>query len=288
VADAYTALVLPQLGPASPVEYGHALLARYSDMPLLLLLAPVGLAQLVTTRRWALLVGLAGLIAGVLVLLGILAVRGTFVSVRYYEQPDLGLLMLAGVGMGTVVSLIGRVAPRPLPAAGVRIAGLTAAVVIGILLSFPGPLTPQLQRRFSALKTASADLEAVMPKLRQIMSSAPGPAPTASPSKKGFTTVDPKRATAYVPRPLQRRIAIELDVELTMLADSTAASAISRPERILVPGQYVYHDINVDLPREWFAGFEVATETPLGKLRVVPLTYKSGAYWLVRIDAHAV
>jgi hypothetical protein len=46
----------------------------------------------------------------------------------------------------------------------------------------------------------------------------------------------------------------------------------------------VYHDINVDVPRGWFIGFEVTTETPLGGLRLVPVAYKAGAYWLVRVE----
>lgn len=285
VADAYTALVRPGLQPISALAYVHGLVSRYGAMPLLVLLAIVGLAHLVTTRRWAVLVGVAGLIGGVLVLLGVLAVRGTFISARYYEEPGLGLLVLAGVGMGAIVSLIARMAPRPSLAVGARVAGLTAAVAVGVVLSLPGPLTPELQRRFSTLQAASADLEAVIPRLRQIMESAREPAPGAAPAKKGFTVVDPKRATAYVPRALQRRIAIELDVALTELADPTAASVIARPERLLVAGQYVYHDINVDVPRVWFSGLEVTKATPLGKLRVVPLAYKLGTYWLLQVEA---
>ncbi len=287
VADAYTALVLPGLKPVSLPEYGHSLVLRYGAMPLVLVLAAAGLAYLTATRRWALLVGVASLIVGVLTLLGVLAVRGTYISSRYYEQPNLALLVLAAVGLGGIVAVITRLAAGRVSAPGVWIAGLASAVVIGILLSFPGPLTSDLQVRLTRLQRASANLEAVMPELRQIVSSATGPAPPAAPAKKGFTQVDPRRATAYVPRTLQRRIAIELGVPLTLLADGTAASKVSTPQRLLVAGQYVYHDINIDVPRAWFAGFEVATEKPLGKLRVVPLISKPGACWLVRIDGPA-
>lgn len=287
VADAYTALVLPGLKPVSLLEYGHSLLLRYGAMPLVLVLAAAGLAFLSATRRWALLVGVTSLIVGVLALLGVLAVRGTYISSRYYEQPNLALLVLAAVGLGGIVALIARLAVRRVPAPGVWFAGLAGAVVVGIFLSFPGPLTPQLETRLTALQRASADLDAVMPKLRQIVSSAGGPAPLAAPAKKGFTMVDPRRATAYVPRDLQRRVALELGVPLTMLADGTAASKISSPQLLLMDGQYVYHDINIDVPRKWFAGFEVASVRPLGTLRVVPLVSKPGAYWLVRIEGPA-
>ena len=287
VADAYTVLVRPGLEPISALAYLHGLVNRYGTMPLLVLLAILGLAHLVTTRRWAVLVGLAGLIGGVLVLLGGLAVRGTFISPRYYEEPGLGLILLAGVGIGAIVSLVAGMVPRPSLAVGARGAGLIAAVALGIALSLPGPFTSRLESRFNIQQSASADLEAVMPRLRQIMESVREPAPPAAPAKKGFTVVDPKRATAYVPRALQRRIAVELDVALTMLADPTAASVIARPERLLVAGQYVYHDINVDVPRAWFSGLEVSKETPLGKLRVVPLAYKPGTYWLVQVRAPA-
>ena len=230
------------------------------------------------------LLGLTSLVGGVLMLVGSLAVRGTYISGRYYEEPNVGLVLAAGIAIGAIVSVPARATGRPLLAARVRIAGGMAAVTLAILLSLPGPLTPDLQRRFGALHRAGADVEAVMPQLRQIMTSVRGPAPPAVAADNGFTTVDPRRATAYVPRAFQRRIAVELEVELTRLADPTAASAISRPERLLVPGQYVYHDINVDVPRGWFIGFEVTTETPLGGLRLVPVAYKAGAYWLVRVE----
>jgi hypothetical protein len=287
VADAYTVLARPGLQPISVLAYVHDLVTRYGGMLPLVLLALVGLAYLVTTRRWALLVGIAGLIGGVLVLLGGFAIRGTFISARYYEEPGLGLILLAGVGIGGIVSLIAGRLPRPSLAVGARGAGVIAAVVLGVVLSLPGPLTSQLESRFSIQQTASADLEAVMPRLRQILEAVRRPAPSAAPAKKGFTVVDPKRATAYVPRALQRRIAIELNVSLTMLADPTAAALIARPERLLVAGQYVYHDINVDVPRDWFSGLEVTKEKPLGKLRVVPLSYKPGTYWLVQVRAPA-
>ncbi len=287
VADAYTVLARPGLQPTSALTYMHGLVTRYGAMLPLILLAVVGVAYLLTTRRWAVLVGIAGLIGGVLVLLGGFALRGTFISARYYEEPGLGLILLAGVGIGAIVSLIAGVLPRASLVVGARLAGLIVAVLLGVVISLPGPFTSQLESRFSIQQSASADLEAVMPRLRQIMGAVRKPAPSAAPAKKGFTVVDPKRATAYVPRALQRRIAIELDVALTMLADPTAAALIARPERLLVAGQYVYHDINVDVPREWFSGLEVTKEKPLGKLRVVPLAYKPGTYWLVQVQAPA-
>lgn len=275
VPGAYTALVEPNLRPIGPLGFGHMLL---------LLLAAVGAWHLMATRRWSVLVGLAGLIGGVLLLLGSLAARGTYVSDRYYEEPDLGLLLAAGIGIGAIVSVVWRRVAGALSVAGVRIAAVAVPVVMAVSLSLPGPLTPALQHRLRALQTASGDLDAVMPLLRQIMNSVQGPAPPATGGAKGFTTVDPLRATAYVPRPLQRRIAIELDVELTRLADWTSASRIARPERLLVPGQYVFHDVNVDVTPAWFRRVDVATEAHLRELHLALLAYKPGAYWLVRVE----
>jgi len=124
-----------------------------------------------------------------------------------------------------------------------------------------------------------------MPTLRQIVSQVPGPAPPAIPAAGGFTAVDPRLAAIYVPRPLQRRVAIELEIELTRLADPTVAAGIGLPVDLLLPGQHVYHDGNLDSPPAWFTPFEVTDAVQLGDLRLVPVAHGAG-YWLIRVDAY--
>jgi hypothetical protein len=283
VPRAYTVLVTPQLEAFSPLRFGQELLYRYGSMPVLVLLAAVGVAHLVRTQGWALLIGLSAIIIGGWLLLGSLAVRGIYITARYYEEPGLALLLAAGLGAGVVVSWAGGFSARLRSTAG-GISGAGAAMLVAGALSIPGPFDAQLQGRFSALHVASTNLETVMPTLRRVMSGFPGPAPSAVPAGGGFTEVDPRTATMYVPRPLQRRIAIELETELTRLADPTVASRIGPAADLLVPGQYVYHDLNVDVPAAWFVPFEIVEETSLGGLRLLPIGHGQGGYWLVRVE----
>lgn len=283
VPRAYTVLVTPHLEAISPLRFGQELLYRYGSMPVLVLLAAAGTAQLVRTRRWALLSGLSAIVIGGWLLLGSFAVRGIYITERYYEEPGLALLLAAGLGAGALVSWAGGLSARVQSTAG-RISGAGAAMLVAAALSIPGPFDAQLQGRFSALHAASTNLETVMPALRRILSDFPRAAPRSVPAVGGFTVVDPRTAAMYVPRPLQRRIAIELEIELTRLADPQVASRIGPAADLLVPGQYVYHDRSVDVPPAWFMPFETIEETRLGGLRLLPIEHGPGGYWLVRVE----
>lgn len=283
VPRAYTVLVTPHLEAISPLRFGQELVDRYGAMPVLVLLAALGAAHLVRTRGWALLIGLTAIVIGSWLLLGSLAVRGIYITERYYEQPQLALLLAAGLGTGALVSWAGRLSTRVRSTAG-RILGAGAAMLVAVALSNPGPFDADLQSRFSRLHAASTNLETVMPTLRRIMSGFQGPAPPAVPAAGGFTVVDSRAAAMYVPRPLQRRIAIELEIELTRLADPTVAARIGPAVDLLVPGQYVYHDSNVDIPEAWFIPFEITDEASLGDLRLVPLWHGPDGAWLVRVE----
>jgi hypothetical protein len=284
VPRVYTTLVYPDLQPVPLLGYVQVLVGRLTEMPVVVVLAGIGVISLVRTRRWAPLVGLGALVVGGFVLIGSLAVRGIFVSDRYYEEPTIGLLFAAAIGVGAVVGFVARRSAGRVPMRGIEIAGVAAAVAGAILLSVPGPLPPELRERFTLQQAASANLETVRPHLAEIMDSVTGPAPPAVPVADDVTVVDPRSATMYVPRPLSRRVAIELDLALTRLGDGTVVSRVATAEEALVPGQYVYHDANVDAPEEWFAPFEIETESRLGELRLIPLEFSSGEYWLVAID----
>ena len=66
------------------------------------ILAAVGVALASSTRRWAIVVGLAAATLGVAGFLVFLAARGTFVSPRYVIPVDLGILFAAGLGFGAL------------------------------------------------------------------------------------------------------------------------------------------------------------------------------------------
>lgn len=280
----YTTLVTPDLQPVGALHFALTVADRLAAMPIVTLLAAAGVVYLVAARRIAMLIGLAGLVVGGFALLGSLAVRGTYISERYYEGPMLGILFAAGIGVGATVAFIMRRTAGSLSNAAVQTAGAGGAIVLGVVLCVPGPLTPELHQRFELQHAASANLETVTPRLSQIMASVQGPAPSSVPLAEGITVVDPQLASMYVPRPLSHRVAIELELPLTRLGDGTVASRLAPADLILVPGQFVYHDANVDVPEEWFAPFEIETESLLGELRLVPLDYESEEYWLVAVE----
>jgi hypothetical protein len=284
VPRAYATLVTPDLQPIGALDFALTLLDRLAATPVVTLLATAGVVYLVAARRMAMLIGLAGLVVGSFALLGSLAIRGIYISERYYEGPTLGILFAAGIGVGAAIDFITRRTAGSLSNTAVQTAGTGSAIVLGAVLSVPGPLTTELYERFELQHAASANLENATPRLSQIMASVQGPAPSPVPAAVGITVVDPQLATMYVPRPLSRRVAIELELPLTRLGDGSVASRLAPAGLVLVPGQYVYHDANVDVPEEWFAPFEIETESLLGELRLVPLVYESGEYWLVAVE----
>ena len=282
IPQVYTSLVTPDLQPQHPIHFLGGLVTRYGAEPGVLLLASIGIVYLVRARRWAILLGVAAIVGGVVALLGWLALRGTYISVRYYEAPMLGILFAAGIGVGALTIWLSERIPSA-PGSVLAMGGAVAGAGLAVLLQMPGPLTPELAERFEAQHAASANLDAVRPDLRAILDAAPESPPSAV-KHEGYSVVDPRLATMYVPRPLALRVAVELDVPLTRLADGTVASVGGPPEEILLPGQYVYHDANIDGPEEWFSAFEVTEPEPLGDLNLVPITVQPGQFWLLSIQ----
>ncbi len=287
VPSAYTSLVTPNLVAVGPLRFAHALIERYGATPWLILLAAVGVIYLARQRRWTILVGMAGLVAGSLVLIGSLALRAVFISDRYYAEPTLGILFAGGLGFGALVMGLSAVARTrggpPFLLAAILTVGSFGAGGAAMAIAGPGPITPVLAARIVRSQAASRNLEAVMPRLRQLLAAAGNAAPAASPVLTGVTVVDPTQATLYVPRTLQRRIAIELGVPLTRLADSSVFRT-AQPRDILRSGQYIYHDPLVDAPSRAYRFLEVTRPTTIGSLSLVPLEHPAGGYWLLRVE----
>ena len=287
VPSAYTLLVTPHLAPVSPLHFAQTLVERYGATPWLMLLAALGVIHLAWQRRWAILVGLGGLVAGSLALIGSLAVRAVFISDRYYEEPTLGIVLAAAIGFGGVVAGLIAVGRRrgasPTVLAVIwTVASVAAAGGAAAVAAERNPLTPTLAARIVSLQGASSNLESVMPQLRRLVS-AGGAIPPALPATKGVTVINPTTATLYVPRSFQRRIAVELGVPLTRLADSSVLWTL-RPASILRPGQFMYHDPLADGSSGPYRLLEVSRPTAVGPLRLVPIAHPPGRYWLLRVE----
>jgi hypothetical protein len=281
--SAYTALVYPSLDPIPLGTYIANLAGRYGGDAILVILAGAGVYFLVRARRWSILIGLAALTTGVLALLASLALRGLFIDARYYEEPELALAFAAAIGIGGLLRLIatavdGRLlsrAPRGPVVAGAMAVGAALAMV----LSFPlAPLNPEIAERFDTLRRASANVERIMPAIRETLEAVETPVPEAVGGNEGYTIVDPRGVAVFVPRDLVRRVAIEADASLTRIGDNLVFRS-SQPKEVLLPDQSVYHDANIDVPPASFTAFETTEPTVRGTIRLVPLQADPGAGW---------
>ena len=290
---AYTALARPGLRPVPLDVYLGQLGVQYADDRLLIVLALVGAGFLIRWRRWSLLIGLVSFTFGVLALLTSLALRGLFIDGRYYEQPGLAMAFAAAIGVGGLVGLAARalgprLGPSTLPAGAAGAGAAVAGVVLAVALSSVpiAPFNDEIAARFDRLRAASANVERLMPELGEVLDAADGPPPLAVPGPQGFTVVDPRQTSLFVPRSFQRRVAVETDALLTRIGDSQVAFRSTPPQDVLVPGQFVYHDANIDVPPEAFTAFETAEPSTLGALRFIPLQADSAAgMWWLAVEA---
>lgn len=245
----YTALYVPGLRPMGLGDFARLLVDRYAAAWPIVALAAVGGAVLVLRRSWVAVVGYAGLGGGVVAMLAILAVRGTYISARYYEPLDLVFLGLAGVGVGGLVGVaLGRLAssrrrrPGWTTLAGVAALGVVVALVVA---GPPAFLGPRVGRELDLVRTASANLATYNGRLATL---AGGPARAVSPGPIGAPDVDPARVALFVPSLLRPRIAVESGAPLTRLGDTYAEFVADPPWPGLHAGQHLYHDRAADRP----------------------------------------
>ena len=103
VPERYTGLVAGRR-PIPPADWLALVGRRYARSPLLGALALAGVWWLARRRAWPWLAGLAVLVPGVLIVLGIEAARGTYVSWRYFDPADLGVRLAAALGAAWLAS----------------------------------------------------------------------------------------------------------------------------------------------------------------------------------------
>lgn len=266
VPAGYTALTTPDLRPTSPLAFASEVIDRYATEPILLILAAIGIVWLVRQRQWALTAGLLGLTAGIVALIGFVAWRGTYVTPRYFEQVELGLVVAAAVGAGALILEAQRFAfgggagrrwTRAAPLAGV----VAAAALALLVVAPPGPFDAQLSVRLVAERGISANAGFSVPILRDRLAAETSPVPSPIQGPRGLSIVDPATATLIVPRPLWTRLAVELDAPLTRLADSWLAFRDRGVLESVRPGQTVFHDRVADTPRDLYLPLE-ATSPP--------------------------
>jgi hypothetical protein len=238
-----------------PSTWLATLARRYGGSPLLAALAVLGAVWLVRRRAWLWLTGLGLLTAGTLLLFGVEAWRGTYVSYRYYDPADAGVRVLAAIGLAWAVSpfalWLGQGGTRR-AVLGTAAAALVMAAACWPLAPLGGGVGPTLDRSGRSSRNTAAAIRALRP-----VAAAPG-------------------SVVVVSGPQRYRVALELGLPLERVRD-LYLGALGQPlERALDGAAAVYHDRGGDQPPERFAPLEVASAARLGTLQLEPLAIDPG------------
>lgn len=278
----YTAVVAPNLRAVRPLELIGEIVARYAGMPILVALGVVGAVRLAIRRQWPAIGAIACLTVGVAALLVVIAWRHIYVTTRYLEQADIGVLIAAAVGVGWLADVAGGVvasrwtssdAPsRPRSVGPAVTIGSAVAILAAASASVPpAQLDRGLATELARVRTASRNADLVRPHLAAILAAALDgvPAPVRGPAD--LQVVDTRRATILVPRSLINRLLVDLDAPLTRLGDSWLAIRRTGAVEAMTPGQVIYHDRAGDERPALFGLLEVDQPIAGASIRLAPV-----------------
>lgn len=286
VPAGYTALTGRYEPPAAVLG---ATFDRLATMPLAVALAAVGVAVLARRRAWPALGAVLALTVGVVAFLLAVSWRKVFVTTRYLEQADVGLLLAGAVAVGVGVTfLLARTphgpARRPVQLGAVMLTVLAALAVNPGLAALDTGLSNDLARLRAADRGAVLALPALRAALDEAQAVRPLPSPAAGPA--GLRIVDTDAAAILVPRSLINRLLVDLRAQEAWLGDSFLAFRGRDPLAVVRPGQVVYHDLAADLGSDAFASFEIETRAIAGRVRLEPLFVRpDDGVWVIGIRA---
>ncbi|HEX4908448.1 MAG TPA: hypothetical protein VFW32_07645 [Actinomycetes bacterium] len=246
---------------------------RYAD-PLLLALAAVGVIWLFRRRAWVWLAALGAAGVGVLILLGLQAWQGTYISWRYFDPADVALRVAAALGAAAVAGLVaGRLPGRtatggggaattadPAPAGDPSQSGLwpralgavVGAVVLVGLACWPlAPGDPLVDSTLDRDTRLSANTATAVAVLAQV---------TAEPG-----------TVVTVSGPQRLRVAVELGLPLDRVRDLFLAGRSAPLHRALAGSAAVFHDADGDRPVKRFAPLSTTVSSRVGEVELVPL-----------------
>jgi hypothetical protein len=260
VPERYTDLVAGR-DVVPPASWLARVGRRYAADPLLLALAVGGAAWLARRRAWVWLVGLGVVSVGVLVLLGLEAWRGTYISWRYFDPADVAVRLAAAVAAARLATVTAEAARRR--TAGRWPPGLTsvgavvgAALLVGAACWPLAPWDPAVDSTLDRETRLSANAATASRVLRPLAAE-PG-------------------TTLAVSGPQRVRIALELDLPLGRVRDLFLAVRAGPLDRALAGTAAAYHDADGDRPPERFAPLSVTTPTRVGAVELLPLRTDPG------------
>ena len=215
------------------------------------ILAAVGVALVLSTRRWAIVVGLGAATLGVAGFLVFLAARGTYVSPRYVIPIDIGILVAAGLGFGALrapaLSRLRVLGDRRIPGTPRWMRwGSAGAIAIGIgtAAALWVPLGDEIRAdtaQIRALRDQAVRADRAVPVIRQALANVPGGVGEPDRSKV-LAAGEPDQQILVVPSPLRPRLAVDTGVGLTKISGLGAPTFGTVESLVHVPGRVIVHD----------------------------------------------
>jgi hypothetical protein len=235
-----------------PAEWLAVIAERYRPHLLLLALAAVGAVWLVRRRARVWLVGLGVTWLGILALLGVEAWHGTYISLRYFQPPDVALRLAAALGAAALAgALAGRLPGRGAGAARTALAGVAAPLLVGLACWPLAPFDPRVDDALDRDTRLSANTATAIAVLRPLAAE-PGTVVTSS---------GPQRV----------RVAIELGLPLGRVRDLFLARLAAPLDQAVAGSAALFHDADGDRPLRRFAPLSVTARTRVGEVHLVPL-----------------
>jgi hypothetical protein len=263
-------------------ELAAAVWARYRAIPLLVILAVLGVVELLRMRQWALGTGLLLLGPGIAAFMFFLALRGTFVPDRYLIPVDASLIVAAGFSLHAVRLRPAIVAATRRVVAPLRATLLAAGVALLAIIITPTWALIDAPARTVVFnqRWLMIDLRAVLPVLRAEVEERP--AIRAFPAGDGDG-----EPTFFVPVRARPMIAADLGLPLTEVA-STFGPNIDLGAGYPRPGQVLFHDMHGERYLVGFEPFQIDAPVEVGGVRLVPLAANPDrGYWVVAIEPGA-
>ncbi len=282
-------------------------------MPVLSILAAVGVWALVGRRAWPILLALLALGPGMGAFLVALAETGRFADPRYLIPIQVAILFAAAIGIGFLASLAvarlrratagaGGSAPldgvpasgrgrgpgdpvvrdrgvlrRSIAAGALVLAGAGAALAASPAI---GPLDAPTQATLERFRALARSADVAEPVLRQELAGFlsarrwPGTAPLGDRARTDIFSV---------PGNLRPRLSLDLDVPLTRLI-ATDPAHLDPSKGAPEVGQVVLHS-GGDVPASSFVSFEINSPSSAGPVLLVPLLHDAAdETWVVRLE----
>lgn len=286
VPAGYTALTGRYEPPAAVLG---ATVERLATMPLAVVLAVIGIGVLARRREWPAVGAILALTVGMVGFLVAVSWRKVFVTTRYLEQADVGLLLAAAVAVGLGVTVVVARGQRGSWGLPVRAGSIALAVLAGLAVN-PGlaPFDAGLANELTRVRAANQGAELALPALREALTDAravsPAPDPIDGPA--GLRIVDTDASAVLVPRALLNRLLVDLGAEETWLGDSFLAFRGRDALTVVRSGQIVYHDRAGDLGSERFTPFEIDAPVAVGQVRLEPRFVRAReGVWVISIGS---